>query len=145
MRHLRRYPTLVSARAGVSGVATGDDQPPDAASVLHALQHAGVGQRGHGQPGDAVQRLIVVERLRQHRADLGEESPFVRHPPLFGDVAEHDGEDQPPVDQQLRDRRLGRKLFAVLAQAGDLAARAHLARLLRLRREVANVLAVPFA
>ena len=61
---------------------------------------------------------------------------------LLRDVPEHHGKHERVTRLHLRDRRFGRKFFAVLAQAGDLSALSHLAGALRRVPESLDVLRV---
>ena len=55
------------------GIDVRDDEPADLAAVLDEIDLAPVGQRAGDEPGETGQRGLVVERAREHPADLGEQ------------------------------------------------------------------------
>ena len=85
-----RVALAVAAREGdLLGIAVGDrDLLDDAVAVGHA-HAAPVGERGHGEVGDVLQRALVVQRGRERRAGAREQPLRLLRAPLLGDVLDH--------------------------------------------------------
>ncbi len=120
------------------GIDVRDDESADLAAVLDEVDLAPVGQRAGDEPGQAGQGGLVVERAREHPADLGEQRVLpgavlglgalgLRAPqllgalvvlaPLLGDVAHHDQTDGAARPVHARDGGVERELGPVAAEA----------------------------
>lgn len=65
-----------------------DGEPCERAVRLDDVDHAPVGDTRNGQARDARESAVVVERLREHVAGLGEEPHALGGQALVGDVVE---------------------------------------------------------
>ena len=81
------------------GVAGHRDRPPGRSRVAAEHDQARVGQVAHAQLGDAAQRALLVERLVEQRARLGQQGGARQQPLALGlgaaargDVAHHHDE-----------------------------------------------------
>ena len=106
--------------SALARVPADDLQPPDLliAPRRRSTMHQSAKSRTT-RLSDGRQRLLVVERRGQHGARLGQEPLLLLDALAFRDVSQRHREDGLVADLQLRDRRLGGELFAVLAKAGD--------------------------
>ena len=68
------------------GVSGHDLDTPEVTVLVQQIDATPVGDTLHDQPGHARQRLLVVERRRQHHARLSQEPLFIFDPSSFGDV-----------------------------------------------------------
>ena len=59
------------------------------AAVAEQVDHAPVGELRHGEPGDAAQRLLEVERSGQHAAGVGQQPLRLLGLLEVGDVLDH--------------------------------------------------------
>jgi hypothetical protein len=69
-----------SEQALAGRVAMGRGRAPQGRVAFDDLHQAEVGDRRHCEAGHVGERLVVIERGREHAADVGEE----RRPPLGG-------------------------------------------------------------
>ncbi len=76
---------------------------------LDDLDDAPVGEITNDQMRDGRQRLLVVERRRQHGSRFGQKLLLLLDALAFRDVSQRHGEEGLVADLQLRDRRLGRE------------------------------------
>jgi hypothetical protein len=65
-----------------------DGEAPQPAGVVEDVDHAGVGQAGHAQVGDAAQGDLVVERIGEQRPGLGEKPERLLRPLPLGEVVD---------------------------------------------------------
>ena len=107
---------------------------------LEDVDDAEIRDAGDDELRDRSEGLLVVQRGGQHRSGLGKDLTFHLDALAVRDVPEHDREQPPAADVELRDRRLGRELLAALSNADDRrVALAHLPRRRLPRREPSDV------
>jgi len=114
-RHLLEH----RAQRRLIRVRARDLQSTESPFLIHHVDGTPVGEILNDEPSQVRQRLVVIERGAQHGSRFRQQLPLLLEAHTFRDVSQRYGEEGFVADLQLRDRRLRREFFAILAQTSD--------------------------